>query len=122
VVREAIADVLRELGDRSVEDLIALPAMTDAGMRAALALISRSLPAAARVDVRLMDLMVCRSVSLSLRYGNAPYSSHGFATFGLVLGHYKEWWERAHDLGRVARGLAERHGLLGSSSATLLLA
>jgi PAS domain S-box-containing protein len=122
VLRQAIEGVLEELTGREVEALLELPAMTDPGVQALLALISSSLPCAFFTDPALHDLIVCTVVRLSLRHGNSPYSAHGYVTFGLILGHRLGRFAEALRFSRLACDLVERDGFSGSKVAAYFLA
>jgi PAS domain S-box-containing protein len=104
---EAVRAVLETLGGRGPEQLLELPAMADPGLQALLALISSTLPNAFFLDPLLVYLMACEIVRLSLRHGNGPYSSHGYASFALILGHRLGRWSEALGFSRLACDLAE---------------
>ncbi|HLK55126.1 MAG TPA: AAA family ATPase [Chthonomonadaceae bacterium] len=101
----------KELGERSIEDLLQLPAMADPEMQAVMAFLSASLPIAYFTDPNMHDVMCCHIVSLSLRYGNSPFTMHGYACFGAMLGRLFEMWDEGYRFGQVALNLLERHGL-----------
>jgi predicted ATPase/signal transduction histidine kinase/tRNA A-37 threonylcarbamoyl transferase component Bud32 len=100
----------RELGDRPIEELARLPAMTDPVMRAIMAVFSSALPAAYFLDWRLHDEICCQIVHLSLLHGNDEYSPHGYVTFGAALGRIFGRWDQAYRFGRVAEQLVEEAG------------
>ena len=110
--------VWQELGERSIEDLIRLPTMTDPEMRRGVELLSTSLPAAYHVDTYLHDMMCCEVVSLSMRYGNTNGSPHGYVTFGATLGQVFEMWEEAYRFGKLANDLVDRPGFQGGKAST----
>jgi predicted ATPase/signal transduction histidine kinase len=119
-LREALEATWEELGSRAIEDLLHLPDMTDPEARAAVGLISTSLPPAYFTDVNLHDLMCCKIVSLSNRLGNTECSPHGYVTFGAALGRRLERWDDARRLGDVALRIIEHGGPVagwGKSSA-----
>ena len=118
----AIGAVLEDLAGRPIEQLRELPAMADPEVKAALALISSSLPCAYFLDPTLHDLIVCEVVRLSLRHGNGPCSSHGYVTFGLIVGPRLGRWAEALRFSRLACDLVERDGLGGSNVAAYFLA
>jgi PAS domain S-box-containing protein len=122
VLKAAVDAVLGDLGGREAEALRDLPAMMNPDVQAALALISSSLPCAFFLDPALHDLIVCQVVRLSLRHGNSPHSSHGYVTFGLILGNRLGRWSEALRFSRLACDLAEKDGIAGSKVGTLFLA
>ncbi|XYI02330.1 AAA family ATPase [Sorangium sp. So ce1128] len=116
-LQEAAERTWKELGDRPIEDLAHLPAMTDPDAQSVVALLSTSMPTAYSMDANLHDVMCCEIVSLSLRHGNTNSSPHGYVTFGAALGRLFEKWEEARHLCKVACDLAGRQGGVGAHRA-----
>jgi predicted ATPase/signal transduction histidine kinase/tRNA A-37 threonylcarbamoyl transferase component Bud32 len=112
-LQEAAERTWRELGERPIEDLAHLPIMVDPDMQSVVALLSASMPSAYPMDTNLHDVMCCEVVRLSLRYGNASGSPHGYVTFGAVLGRLFERWAEARRFGKVACYLAGKQGFAG---------
>lgn len=109
-MRRAVEVVLRELGDRSADDVARMPEMTDPAAKGSVEVLSKSLPAAYSFSLDLHDLMAATIVEVSLRHGNGESSPHGYSTFGGALGRMLERWDLASRFGEIAAAVAERHG------------
>jgi histidine kinase len=72
------------VGNKRIEDLAELPPMTDANKIAALRLLTNMTPATFIVAPDMFPLMVFKMVTLSLKYGNAPLSSVGYANYATL--------------------------------------
>ncbi|MEN9868544.1 MAG: hypothetical protein RL748_4134, partial [Pseudomonadota bacterium] len=73
------------LADKPVQDLARLPAMTDPVALAAMQMLSSIAPAAYFALPRLLPLLSCKQVELSIQYGNTALSSYAYAVYGLIL-------------------------------------
>jgi PAS domain S-box-containing protein len=71
--------------DRSIEALADLPPMADPEKLAAMRIISTVMPITYVANPALVPMFALAMVDLSLAYGNAPASTFGYATYGLVL-------------------------------------
>jgi predicted ATPase/signal transduction histidine kinase len=106
-VLQAYAQVWQRLGDRSIEELIDLPPMTDPEMKAAMAIASGMPDAAAFTDPFLVALVACFMADSSLSEGNAESSAHGYALFGMLSEQFGRFAE-GYRFGRLAHELVER--------------
>ncbi len=99
------------LRNRSLDDLRALPAMTDPAMLAVMDLLGLILPPAYWISEGLLALVVCKMVSVSLAHGHSPNAGYGFAWWGItecaMLGNI----ETGVAYGEFANDLARRHNL-----------
>ncbi|WP_437574029.1 AAA family ATPase [Sorangium sp. So ce887] len=118
---EETESVWQILGDRPIEDLIHLPAMTHPEFKIAMGVLRGVAVPAFFVDPDLHYLLVVRMVKLSLRHGNAESSAHAYAAFARVLaprfGRYKE----AYLFGKLACDLADRSPVLAIKSPVFTL-
>ncbi len=73
------------LGRRKPEALVALPVMEDPYKQAAMRMIAVLSSVAYLTASDLLPLLILRQVTLSLRYGNHPFSIIGYVSFGLIL-------------------------------------
>ncbi len=73
------------LTEKSIEDLIDLPAMTDPYKLAAIHILSSTSTAAYNAIPKLYSLISLERTCLSIRYGNAPVSPAAYASYGLFL-------------------------------------
>jgi predicted ATPase len=74
------------LGDRSIEELIDLPLMTDPDALSTLDLLTEIVTPASFTDEHLLPLVICKMVNLSLEYGNSDGSCFAYVWFGIVAG------------------------------------
>ena len=103
--------IWRILGERSIESLIELPLMTDPEMQAAMRVLSVLYSPAYFTDTNLFYLYICHTVNLSLKYGTAEASAHGYAYFGFILGPAFHRYTDGYRFGRLAIEVVDRHGL-----------
>ena len=101
--------VWANLNGRKIEDLIDLPLMADAEMQAALDVLAVVFAPAYFSDHNLLHLHLCQMVNISLQYGNAAASAHGYAWFGVILGPAFGRYQDAYRFGKLACDLVEKH-------------
>ena len=77
--------IRRQLGSRSIEELIDLPLMSDPVTRATMDVLTKLMPPAFMTDANLSCLMTARMVNLSLEHGNSNASCCGYVWFGMIL-------------------------------------
>ncbi|MFW9261276.1 PAS domain S-box protein [Nostoc sp. CALU 546] len=109
------ADIQRELeltsallAQREIEDLINLPEMTVPEPLAAMSILANMGSAAFIMLPALWILITCKTVNLSINYGNAIWSSLYYACYGFVLCGVVQDIELGYEFGKLALGLAER--------------
>jgi PAS domain S-box-containing protein len=109
--RRAYERIWSMLGDRTIEDLISLPVMTDPVSLATLDVLTKVLSPAMSTSENLVCLAVCEAVSLSLERGNSDGSSVAYVMLGMVtslrFGNYPDGYR----FGQLAYNLVERQGL-----------
>lgn len=109
-VNQACTRVLGQLGERSIESLIDLDETRDRTMAGALAVLATAYAPAHWIDMKLVNLLACWIVELSLRYGNADASMQGYAGFGAMLGPSYGRYREGQRFGKLAYDLAKRGG------------
>ncbi|MCC5634826.1 AAA family ATPase [Nostoc sp. CHAB 5844] len=107
-IQQAIQETTTNLAGKGIEDLINLPAMTDAHKLAAMRLIASLVPAAYQSAPALFILMACQEVNLSIQNGNTLLSASGFADYGVVFSGLLQDIEAAEQIGQLALNLLER--------------
>ncbi|MBD2537105.1 serine/threonine protein kinase, partial [Nostoc flagelliforme FACHB-838] len=107
-VRGGLESTAALLAQREIEDLINLPKMTAPELLAAIYIMTNIGGAAYMVSPALMILIACKMVSLSIEYGNATWSPHSYAAYGLVLCGFVQNIELGYKFGKLALSLAER--------------
>ncbi|AKT42973.1 AAA family ATPase [Chondromyces crocatus] len=120
--------VRSQLGDRSIEDLIHLPEMSDPEVVAAMQLLSSIYPATVYTQPLLANLVVMRMVRLSIQHGNTAASAHGYASFGQILCSLLSSYREGYQFGKLACDLVLRPGfgafvseVMGLFGATILV-
>jgi PAS domain S-box-containing protein len=96
------------VGNKRIEDLAELPEMTDANKIAALRILTHMGPAAFVVAPDMFPLLVFKMVTLSLKYGNAPLSSVGYAHFATLHCAVLGDMDSGYRYGQMAQALLER--------------
>ncbi|MDF2695861.1 MAG: protein kinase, partial [Labilithrix sp.] len=99
------------LGERSIESLIDLPAMETPEYRAAAEVLTVMLPTAIFIDEALNALALCLLVNLSLEHGNSDGSAFGYVMFARILGPYFGRPDLAFRFGKLAFDLVQRPGV-----------
>jgi predicted ATPase len=96
------------VGNKRIEDLAELPPMTDANKIAALRLLTNMTPATFIVAPDMFPLIVFKMVTLSLKYGNAPLSSVGYANYATIHCAVLGDMDSGYRYGQMAQALLER--------------
>jgi predicted ATPase/signal transduction histidine kinase len=102
--------VRANLGDRTVEELLDLPPMTDPEMLAVLDLLSALLPPALFTDNNLFGMISCVAVNVCLQHGNAEASPMAYALFGSTLCGLFEEYEEGYRFGKLGYAMVEKYG------------
>jgi predicted ATPase len=85
-VQQEYERLWRQIGSRSIADLVELPLMTDPEGRATMDVLTAVLAPAAHTDDDLLFLVVCRIANLSLEDGNSDGSCFAYVWLGTLLG------------------------------------
>jgi signal transduction histidine kinase len=110
VVQAEYERIYRQLGDRPIESLAELPLMTNPEMQAIMGILSVMAAPAFNTDINLMYLCFCRMVNVTLEYGSAGTSAHGYAELATLLGPVFHRYADGYRFGKLACALTERHG------------
>jgi PAS domain S-box-containing protein len=110
-VRQEYERLWQQLGSRSIEDLIDLPLMNDAGTLATMNVLSKLMPSGNNSDNNLDTLLVMRMVNLSLEYGNCNASCLGYVSLALVLANDFGDHSTALRFAQLSIDLVEKRGL-----------
>ncbi|HSW04322.1 response regulator [Aquabacterium sp.] len=104
--------VWQALDGRTIEELIDLPPLRNADLKAAMQVMSVLLVPAYFTDFRLYCAYLCRMVTLSLQHGNSGASAHAYANLGVVLGPVFHRYREGFRFTRLACDLVDRHGFI----------
>jgi PAS domain S-box-containing protein len=112
--------ILSFLSEKSIEDFIHLPEMTEPDKLAAMRILSSITVAAYIAAPNLMPLLASKQVSLSIQYGNAFVSPFSYATFGLILCGMVGDIESGYEFGQLALRLLSQLNTHSFRARTLL--
>jgi PAS domain S-box-containing protein len=110
-VQAAWGRIHARLADHSVEELADLPLMTDPSARATLEVFGSVAPSAMHVNKRLLTLIVCAAVELSLDQGHCDSSCLSFIGVAALPGWPFSNFEAGLAYGRLAAELVQHKGL-----------
>ena len=106
-VQQKLAETKTILAGRSIEAIVNLPAMAEAGKLAAMQILSNiSSPTYSNTPI-LFILVVLEQVNLSIQYGNTPLSTYSYACYGILLNTLLQNTEDAYQFGLLALNLVE---------------
>ncbi len=95
------------LGKR-IEDLIELPVMTAPDKLAAIRILATIVSASYRAAPNLFPLVIFKGINISVKYGNASFSSMMYVCYGLILCGVIGNIESGYKFGNLALSLSER--------------
>ncbi|MGH1396460.1 MAG: trifunctional serine/threonine-protein kinase/ATP-binding protein/sensor histidine kinase [Trichormus sp.] len=104
-IQLAIAETTANMNGREIQDLINLPAMTEAQPLAIMRILSSAIALAYQAVPELMPLICCRQINLSIKYGNAPLSAFAYVAYGLILCGLLGNIESGYQFGCLAQSL-----------------
>jgi PAS domain S-box-containing protein len=110
-VEREYTKIWRQLGARTIEQLVDLPLMTDPDCRATLDVLSVFATPAWHADENLHNLVGARMANLSLEHGNSDASCHAYALLGRILGSNLGQYRTGLQFGKLAVDLVEKRGL-----------
>jgi len=97
-----------QIGDRTIEQLIDLPMMTDPIVIATMDVLTKVVVPAIFTDRNLFALIACRAVNLCLEHGTSDGSCFLYQTFGMIAGACFHNYEAGFQFGRLGYDLVER--------------
>lgn len=100
--------IVELMDDRPIESLINLPAMNNPQIEVALSILATMMPPALFFDENLLYLEHIKMVELSLIYGNAAPSCHGYSYFGMILGSLFNKFDDAYKFGKLGYDLMNK--------------
>ena len=111
-VRQEYERMWRQLGSRSIEELIDLPPMSVPQWRATMDVLMWGQAPALFTDENLFRLLIGRMANLSLEHGNSDASCLGYVWLGAVLGPHFDDYRAGFRFGKLGFDLLEKRGLL----------
>jgi PAS domain S-box-containing protein len=110
-VSQEYQQMWRRIGNRPIEALIDLPAMTDPEWSATMDVLTKVMPPAMFTDKNLQRLVLARMTSLSLEHGNSDGSCLGYVWLGGVLGSSFGDYRSGFRFGKLGVDLMQSRGL-----------
>ena len=107
-VRHEYLEMHRQLARQPMDALIDLPAMSEPGCIATMAVLTELFPAAYAVDRYLLELVLLRMTNLSLEHGHCDSSSVAYSALNMALGSHFADYTTAYGLGQLACKLVGR--------------
>jgi PAS domain S-box-containing protein len=111
-------DVMREyeriwslLGDRTIEELIDLPRITDPDVLDTLDVFTEIMTPSQLFDENLSSLVLCRMVTLSLEHGNCDASCFAYVWVAMFAGPRFNNYKDGFRFGQLGYDLVEKRGL-----------
>ena len=109
-VRQEYERLWRQIGSRTIEELIDLPPMNEPDWRATLDVLASALAPAMFTDQKLYYLMVGRMANISLEHGNCDASCIAYVWLGRILGPGFGDYRAAFRFGKLGVDLVEQRG------------
>jgi PAS domain S-box-containing protein len=110
-VQQEYERLWRQIGHRSIEELVNLPLMSDPELRASMDVLTAVLTAALWTDENLFCLVICRMANLSLEHGNSDGSCFAYVCLGTLLGPRFGNYQAGFSFGKLGLDLVEQRGL-----------
>lgn len=107
-VEQALQEIATQLAQRSPQELLTLPRMTDATILAAMRILSDINNLAYQSAPQLLPLIMLKQVELSLRYGNSPDSALAYAGYGFIMLNVIGDIETGYAFGQLALNLLDQ--------------
>ncbi len=113
------AAVMKNLGERRMEDLLAEPEVKDDETRACMRLLSILGPPAYFSGDDVLTFLVTRAANLSLLHGPSPYSAYAYVFYGALHNARTGEYDVGYAFGTLALALARRFADRAEESRTL---
>ncbi|MGH9805805.1 MAG: ATP-binding protein, partial [Terriglobia bacterium] len=104
------AAVMKNLGARTIEDLIDEPDVQDADIRAGMRLLSLLGAPAYFSGAEVLTFLVTRAANLSLMHGPSPYSAFAYVFYGGIHNTRTGQYDIGYAFGQLALAMAHRFG------------
>ena len=103
--------IWRQIGNRSIEELVDLPLMTEPELRGTIDVLNAVLAPASWTNENLFCLVLCRMATLSLEHGHSDGSCFAYVCLGMLLGHRFGNYPAGFSFGKLGLDLVEQRGL-----------
>ncbi len=106
-IQQVMSETRSLCEDKSMEELMNLPLMTDAEKQAALEILGLVIPPTTIAKPALFPFIVCQQVALSVEYGNSSFSAYAYVNYGFMLCGLPNI-QLGYKFGQLALALLER--------------
>ena len=113
------AAVMKNLGERRIEDLVDAPDVEDADMRASMRLLALLGAPAYFSGAEVLTFLFARAVNLSLMHGPSPYSAFAYVLYGGIHNALTGQYDVGYAFGKLALAMAQRFGNRAEQCRTL---
>ena len=103
--------IWRQLGNRTVKELIDLPLMSDPAPLATMEVLLKMGPPTYFIDMNLFALVTCRAINLSLEHGNCDASCTPYTWLAMVAGPCFDDYQAGFSFSWLGYELVEQRGL-----------
>jgi predicted ATPase len=109
-IQYKMAEVQKELANRSVDSLLHLPKISDPEQEMAIKLLISLAPPTYITASPLYALVSVKAVELSMHYGNVAESAKAYANYGFLVGSSLGNYQLGYQLGVLAVDLSQKFG------------
>ncbi|MBE9206323.1 AAA family ATPase [Nostoc sp. LEGE 06077] len=120
-IGKALEELNQQLSGREIAELIDLPLMSEPTAQAAMQLLGMLFAPVFLGNPGLLPLLGATMVRLSLEFGNAPASTVGYVTQGVVLCAFLGEVETGYEFGKLSLSLLEKLNAQSWKCCTLTL-
>lgn len=120
-VRAEYERLWRQIGSRSIDELVDLPPMEDPAALATMDVLTKMMPAATFTDENLGVLVATHMANISLQYGNTDASSCGYVWVAMMAGPIFGDYPSTIRFGQLGIDLVDKLGLDGFAARVYLV-
>lgn len=117
-VQQARQEINALIGDRSIEDLVHLPSMSDPQQLAIMQIADSMMPACYMTGSPIYPLVVALQVKQSIQYGNSLFSPVGYVSYAFQLHSLRQAMSEVEQFGQLAYRLASEPSAKSIRAAT----
>ncbi len=107
-VQLAMVEIASLLTQRSIEDLVNLPEMTEARPLATMRILTSTISPAYQSFPQLFPLIIFKQINLSFKHGNAPLSAYAYVNYGVILCCMVGDIESGYQFGNLASSMLDK--------------
>jgi len=118
-IQAELARTQSTLAGKQIEDLIELPEMTEPEKLAVMKIINSIFSSLFTTAPKLLPLMICKQVNLSVQYGNSSLSAFAYVNYGIILCGLVEDFEKGYQFGQLAFKIIDKFQAKGLITKTI---